>query len=90
MKCDTIASVDEYIFVYYLATKAMNTDVKSSNREGYQPCLHVFDILLYNNKVLTNLPLKERLKYIEKTFTSSEGRIIISEHKEANTKYVMV
>ncbi|KAL4236518.1 DNA ligase (ATP) [Mactra antiquata] len=67
------------------ATKAMNTDVKSTNREGYQPCLHVFDILLYNEKVLTNLPLKERLKYIEKAITPLEGRIIISEHKEAKT-----
>jgi DNA ligase-4 len=68
------------------ATKAMNTDVKSTNRDGFQPCLHVFDILFLNDKVLTNLPLKERVKYLEKTFNTEKGRLIISEHKEAKTK----
>ncbi|XP_060566406.1 DNA ligase 4-like [Ruditapes philippinarum] len=67
------------------ATKAMNTDVKSTNRDGFQPCLHVFDILFLNDKVLTNLPLKERVKYLEKTFNTEKGRLIISEHKEAKT-----
>lgn len=64
----------------------MNTDVKTTNKDGFQPCLHVFDVLLYNNKVLTNLPLTERLQYLEKVLTPCEGRIIISQHKEAKTK----
>lgn len=64
----------------------MNTDVKSSNRDGFQPCLHVFDVLFFNDKVLTNLPLKDRLKYLEKIITPEEGRLVISEHKEAKTK----
>ena len=68
------------------ATKAMNTDVKKQQQDGFQPCLHVFDILLYNDKVLTNLPLKERLTHIEKVFTPCEGRMIISQHKQANNK----
>lgn len=67
------------------ATKAMNTDVKKERQDGFQPCLHVFDILLCNDKVLTNLPLKERLTYIEKVFTSCEGRMIVSQHREART-----
>ena len=69
-----------------IATKAMNTDVKKERQDGFQPCLHVFDILLYNNKVLTNLTLKERLEYLEKVFTPCEGRMIISQHREARTK----
>ena len=64
----------------------MNTDVKSTNQNGFQPCLHVFDVLLYNDKVLTNLPLKERLPYIEKIFTPCEGRMVISQYKEAKSK----
>ena len=79
---------DDIVFIWLCvsATKAQNTDVKSVNKDGFQPCLHVFDVLLYNNKVLTNLPLKERLKYIEKVFTPCEGRMIMSQHKEARTK----
>ncbi|KAL3869402.1 hypothetical protein ACJMK2_042087 [Sinanodonta woodiana] len=65
------------------ATKAMNTDIKRQQQEGYQPCYHVFDILFYNGKVLTNLPLKERVQYLEKAITPVEGRITISQHKEA-------
>ena len=70
----------------FTATKAQNTDVKSVNQDGFQPCYHVFDILLYNDKVLTNLTLKDRIPYIDKTFNECEGRMIISKHKEARTK----
>ena len=78
-----LLSLDLFVTI---ATKAMNTDVKKERQDGFQPCLHVFDILLYNNKVLTNLPLKERLGYLEKVFTPCDGRMIISQHKEARTK----
>ena len=78
-------SLDSHVTVS-IATKAMNTDVKKERQDGFQPCLHVFDILLCNDKVLTNLPLKERLTYIEKVFTSCEGRMIVSQHREARTK----
>ncbi|XP_052257350.1 DNA ligase 4-like [Dreissena polymorpha] len=67
------------------ATKAMNTDVKSASKEGFQPCLQVFDVMFYNDKVLTNLPLRERLGYLEKVFTPCEGRMMISQHREART-----
>ncbi|ESP05690.1 hypothetical protein LOTGIDRAFT_181463 [Lottia gigantea] len=68
-------------------TKAEKFDIKSSDlaeTKGYQACLQVFDILLYNDKVLTNLPLKERLKYIDKVFNTIEGRILISQVKEGH------
>ncbi|XP_050403534.1 DNA ligase 4 [Patella vulgata] len=68
-------------------TKAEKFDIKSkelAETKGYQACLQVFDILLYNDKVLTNLPLRERLKYIEKVFNPTEGRLLISSVKEAH------
>ncbi|XP_076100664.1 DNA ligase 4-like isoform X2 [Mytilus galloprovincialis] len=67
------------------ATKAMNTDIKRQQQEGLQPCLHVFDIVLLNDKVLTNQPLTERLKILKTVFEPVEGRILLSEHKEART-----
>ncbi|XP_041359150.1 DNA ligase 4-like [Gigantopelta aegis] len=69
-------------------TKAEQFDVKSKDlleTKGYQPCLNVFDILLFNDKVLTNLPLRERLLYIDKVFNPIEGRIMVSTHTEAKT-----
>lgn len=38
-----------------------------------QTCFCAFDILLYNDSVLTNKPLKKRVEYIEKAFNESEG-----------------
>lgn len=67
------------------ATKATNTDIKRQQQEGLQPCLHVFDIVLLNDKVLTNQPLKERLKILQTVFEPEEGRILLSEHKEARS-----
>lgn len=74
--------------LYLTATKAMNTDIKRQQQEGLQPCLHVFDIVLLNDKVLTNQPLTERLKIIQTVFEPEEGRILLSQHKEARTKYI--
>lgn len=67
------------------ATKAMNTDIKRQQQEGLQPCLHVFDIVLLNDKVLTNQPLKERLKILKTVFEEEEGRCLLSQHKEARS-----
>ena len=77
------------LLIYLLGTKAEQFDVKSKDlmeSKGYQPCLNVFDILLYNDKVLTNLPLRERLSYIERVFNPIEGRIMVSKVTEARTK----
>jgi DNA ligase-4 len=61
-------------------------DVKSSNRrlEDLQTCFCVFDILLYNNTVLTNKPLKDRVEYIKKSFEEIEGRIVYSQRETAS------
>lgn len=52
-----------------------------------QPCYFVFDILLYNGTVLSNLPLKQRLGYLENLFTPIEGRLQYSARKTGQTKY---
>jgi len=64
----------------------MNTDIKRQQAEGYQPCYNVFDVVLLNDKVLTNKPLRERLQLIDTVFEPEEGRIQISQHKEAFSK----
>uniref|UniRef100_A0A1B6FIK3 DNA ligase 4 n=1 Tax=Cuerna arida TaxID=1464854 RepID=A0A1B6FIK3_9HEMI len=58
-------------------TKGMNLDVKSL-RVGnvHQPCFCAFDILYYNDSVLTNKPLSERLEILQKIFTPQEGIIM--------------
>jgi DNA ligase-4 len=62
-------------------SKGDSFDVKSiqANDSQLQPCLIVFDILMYNDEVLTNKPLNERLQYISKKILEPiEGRIIFS------------
>lgn len=69
-----------------IGSKADSFDVKSASGDGdLYPCFVVFDILLKNNKVLTNKPLKERKKELEKTFTPIEGRIVLTDTTEASS-----
>ncbi|KAL8610583.1 hypothetical protein ACOMHN_006302 [Nucella lapillus] len=85
--------IDGEMLGYHAASKTFGTkgeqfDIKSRDvveAKGYQPCLMVFDVLLYNGRVLSNLPLRERLTYLEKVVIPVVGRIQISEHKEART-----
>ncbi|KAK7101253.1 DNA ligase 4-like [Littorina saxatilis] len=85
--------IDGEMLGYHAASKTFGTkgeqfDIKSPNvaeAKGYQPCVMVFDVLLYNDRVLTNLPLRERLTYLDKVVTPVEGRIQLSEHKEAHS-----
>ena len=72
-----------------LLTKSDSYDVKSMNTffadSDVQICFCVFDILLYNDEVLTNKPLKERIQYLNKTFKEQEGRLIISPREICST-----
>jgi DNA ligase-4 len=72
-----------------LLTKSDSYDVKSMDRRTFetdvQVCFCVFDILLYNDEVLTNKPLKERLEYLNKTFEEREGHLIISPRQTCKT-----
>ncbi|XP_057652631.1 DNA ligase 4 isoform X1 [Diorhabda carinulata] len=73
-------------------SKGMNLDVKKLNLNGpYQPCFCVYDIILLNDKVLTNVPLKERLKILQTVFTNvKKGTIEISEVEEVSSRQEIV
>lgn len=64
----------------------MNTDIKHQREEGYQPCYYAFDLIMLNDRVLTNQPLKERLESLKTVFNEKEGRFLLSKHAEASTK----
>lgn len=67
-----------------LLSKGDDIDVKSARQyDSIQTCFCVFDILLFNDKVLTNRPLKERIEYIRKSFSEIEGRIQYSVQQKA-------
>ncbi|XP_008556611.2 DNA ligase 4 [Microplitis demolitor] len=62
-------------------SKAMSFDVKKLTfKSVFQPCLMVFDIILYNDQLVVNLPLKERLKIIETAFTPKDGVLMRSKN----------
>ncbi|KAH9499884.1 DNA ligase (ATP) [Bulinus truncatus] len=85
--------LDGEMLGYHSATKTFGTkgeqfDIKSKDvleRTGYQSCVQVFDVLLLNDKILTNTPLKERLSLLDEVFTPVKGRIMKSVYKEAHT-----
>lgn len=53
---------------------AMNIDVKKLRiGNTHQPCFCVFDILYYNDRVITNLPLEKRLDILNTVFEPLEG-----------------
>lgn len=68
-------------------SKGENFDIKSMrDDEDVQVCYAVFDVLLVNDKKLANCPLKERLAYLPKVFTTIDGRMTLVERREASTK----
>ncbi len=72
----------------FSASKGENFDIKSANQDKYQPMLCVFDILLLNDEVLSNKPLRQRKEILKKVFEHTEGTIIISETTEGRSKWV--
>lgn len=62
----------------------MNFDVKKLVSDSvHQPCFCVFDITYFNNEVLTDKPLSDRLKILDEIFEESEGVLIQSKKTEA-------
>lgn len=56
---------------------AMNIDVKKLRiGNTHQPCFCVFDVLYYNDKVLTSLTLEKRLDILSTIFEPLEGIFI--------------
>lgn len=73
-------------------SKGMTLDVKKLDEMGpYQPCFCVFDIILLNDEVLTNKPLKERVEKLKRTLkTEKPGVIVLSEIKEVTSRQEII
>uniref|UniRef100_A0A6P7HD44 DNA ligase (ATP) n=1 Tax=Diabrotica virgifera virgifera TaxID=50390 RepID=A0A6P7HD44_DIAVI len=73
-------------------SKGMTLDVKKLKSDGaYQPCFCVYDIILLNDKILTNSPLRERLKILKTVFTGfKDGTIELSKVKEISSRQEIV
>ncbi|KAJ8914544.1 hypothetical protein NQ315_010008 [Exocentrus adspersus] len=73
-------------------SKGMTLDVKKLNAQGpYQPCFCAYDIILLNNKILTDKPLNERVELLRKVFKNLKpGVITLSEIKEVFSRQEIV
>lgn len=69
-----------------IGTKGENFDIKSKDIAGYHPMLCVFDILLYNGQILANKPLRTRRQILDNVFNAVEGRLILSEFTEKQSR----
>jgi hypothetical protein len=73
-----------------IGSKGERFDIKSPNQGRYQPMFCVFDILLLNDVVLSNKPLRERRKALEGAFNPVEGRIVLSDVRQGKTRCVLL
>lgn len=65
--------------------------VRSKSRmTDIQTCFCVFDILMLNDEVLTNKPLKQRCEFMKKTFDEQEGRLMMSQRELAANNQAVV
>ena len=64
--------------------------LKDSEESKVQQCLVLYDICLLNGKVLTNIPLWERIEILGKIINVKEGRVELSKRvKASSTKDVV-
>ena len=63
-----------------LIQKSERNDIRNikHDHKQYQQCLVVYDICYLNGKVLTNLPLRERIPIYQKTVRPQPGRVQFS------------
>lgn len=73
-------------------SKGMELDVKKLKESGrYQPCFCIYDVILLNDKILTNKPLKDRVSLLKRIFKELvPGTIVLSEIKEVQTRQEIV
>ncbi|KAJ8931141.1 hypothetical protein NQ314_015982 [Rhamnusium bicolor] len=73
-------------------SKGMTLDVKKLNAQGpYQPCFCVYDIILLNDNILTNRPLKERVAILRNIFKCLKpGTITLSEIREVTSRQEII
>ena len=63
---------------------------KGSDFKDADPCLFVFDCLLYNGENLMNKPIKERRKFLVDNMVEVGNRIKLSEIKHITKKQQLV
>lgn len=72
-------------------SKGMQFDVKTlTDNSKHQPCLCVFDILLLNEKVLTNEILETRVDILKNTVIEKEGILMLSKVQKSSNKEVIL
>jgi DNA ligase-4 len=71
--------------------KGMKLDVKKLGEGKYQPCFCVFDVLLHNERVLTNHPLQKRLQVLKNVIKNPvAGTIVVSAYTESQSRQDIV
>ncbi|XP_066248111.1 DNA ligase 4 isoform X2 [Euwallacea similis] len=73
-------------------SKGMELDVKKLKENGkYQSCFCVYDMVLFNDKVLTNRPLRERVNLLRLVFKKTiPGTILLSEITETSSRQEII
>ncbi|CAG9760821.1 unnamed protein product [Ceutorhynchus assimilis] len=73
-------------------SKGMELDVKKLKESGrYQPCFCIYDIILLNDNILTNRPLRDRYNILRRVLKDTiPGTIALSEVKETHTQQEIV
>ena len=72
--------------------KGQNIDVRrmKSDDAEHCPAFVAFDIVYYNGRSLTNVPLQERLELVHETVEEEEGVITLSQVKTLNSKELIL
>lgn len=68
-------------------SKGMSFDVKKMTpTSAHQPCFVAFDVIMYNEQLLVDEPLTERLKVLRSAFEEEEGVLMRSETATVSKK----
>ena len=71
-----------------LGSKGMPFDVKKLTQNSrHQPCFVAFDIVMYNDQLLVNVPYKDRLPIMNNAFREAEGILVRSTITNVSTRY---
>ncbi|XP_023029983.2 DNA ligase 4 isoform X1 [Leptinotarsa decemlineata] len=73
-------------------SKGMALDVKKLRQDNlHQPCFVVYDIILLNNRVLTNVPFRERIEILKTVFCNVKiGTIVLSKVKQVHSRQEII
>ncbi|XP_046751398.1 DNA ligase 4-like [Diprion similis] len=68
-------------------SKGMSFDVKKMTPTStHQPCFIAFDVIMYNEKLLVDEPLTERLKVLKEAFVEEKGVLVRSQTRIVSSK----